>query len=50
MFLPRGRKTAQMPQVPFTEKMVDDTVLMRTSPTANSSGASDSGSRNSTEW
>ena len=51
----RIQKTAQMPQVQFIEKLVDDTVLRRTSsgspsPTANSSYASDSGSGNSTEW
>ena len=50
MFLPRVQKTPQMPQVQFTEKMVDDTVLMRTSPTVNSRDASDSSSSNSTEW
>ena len=50
MFLLRIQKTAQMPQVQFTEKLVDDTVLMRTSPTANSRYVSDSGSGNSTEW
>ena len=49
MFLPRVQKAAQMPQVQFTEKMVDDTVLLRASPTVNSSDASDSGSGNSTE-
>ena len=51
----RIQKTAQMPQVQFIEKLVDDTVLRRTSsgspsPTANSRDASDSGSGNSTEW
>ena len=49
MFLPRVQKTAQMPQVQFTEKLVDDAVLMRTSPTANSRDASDAGSSNPTE-
>ena len=48
MFLPRVQKTAQMPRVQFTEKLVDDTVLMRTSPTAISRDASDSGSGNPT--
>ena len=51
----RIQKTAQMLQVQFTEKLVDDTVLRRTSsgspsPTAKSRDASDSGSGNSTEW
>ena len=41
--------------VQFIEKLVDDTVLRRTSsgspsPKANSGDASDSGSGNSTEW
>ena len=42
MFLPRVQQTAQMSHVQFTEKLFDDTVLMRTSPTANSRDASDS--------
>ena len=50
MILPRVQKTAQMPQVQFTEKMVEDTELMRTSSTAISGDASDSGSGNSPEW
>ena len=50
MALPRVQKTAQMPQVQFTEKLVNDTVLMRTSPRANSRDASHSGSGSSTEW
>ena len=36
MFLQRVQKTEQVSQVQFIEKLVDDTVLMRTSPTANS--------------
>ena len=49
------QKTAHMPQVQFTKKLVDDTVLMRTrpgspSPTTNSRDASGSGSGNPTEW
>ena len=50
MFLPRVQKTEQMSQVQIIEKMVDDSVLMRTSPTANSRDASDSGSGKATEW
>ena len=50
MFLQRLQKTEQKKQVQFIEKLVDDTGLMRTSPTANSRDASDSGSGNSTEW
>ena len=49
MFLPRVQKTAQMPQFQFTEKLVNDIVLMRTSPTANSGDAPDSGSSNPKE-
>ena len=49
------QKKAQMPLVQFIEKLVDDTVLRRTSsrspsPIATSRDASDSGSGNSTEW
>ena len=40
MFLPRAQKTQERSQVLFIEKMVDVTVLMRTSPTANSRDAS----------
>ena len=42
MSLLRGQKTAQMPQVQFTEKLVDGAVLMRRSPTAHSRDVSDS--------
>ena len=49
------QKTAQMPLVQFTEKLVEVTVIMRTSSgtpstTANSGDASDSDSGNSSEW
>ena len=50
VFLPRVQKTAQVPQVQSTEKMVNDTMFVRTSPTVNSKDASDSGSGTSTEW
>ena len=55
MTLLRVQKTAQMPLVQFIEKLVEVTVIMRTSfgsPsfTANSGDASDAGSGNSSEW
>ena len=55
MSMLRIQKTAQMPQVQFIDKLVDDPVLRRTSssspsPTANGRDASDSVSGNSTEW
>ena len=51
----RVQKTAQMPLVQFTEKLVEVTVTMRTSSgspsiTTNSGDASDSGSGISSEW
>ena len=51
----RAQETVRMPQVHSTEKLVDDTVLMRTgsgspSSTANSEHSSDSGTGNSSEW
>ena len=55
MTLLRVQKTAQVPQVQFTEKLVEVTVTMRTSSssqgtTANSRDVTDSGSSNSSEW
>ena len=50
MSLLRVQKTAQMPHVQVTEKMVDDTVLMPTSPTANSRDAPDSGSETDADY
>ena len=55
MTLLRVQKTAQMPLVQFTEKLVEVTVTMRTSSgsqgtTANSRDVTDSGSGNSSEW
>ena len=50
-----AQKTAQMPLVQFTEKLVEVTMIMQTSPgcpsiTANSGDASVSGSSTSSEW
>ena len=55
MTLQRVWKTAQMPLVQLTEKLVEVTVVMRKSfgspsTTANSEDASDSGSGKSSEW
>ena len=55
MTLLRIQKTAQMQLVPFTEKLVEVTMTMRTSSgspttTENSGDASDSGSSSSSEW